>query len=747
MQSSYDVLFNKLKHKFRKKIPSGKIVIREILITSKQNKCEHGEFSSTYCDIHLCTTLPDKAYFKSLERPQRAAYIIVDDKIYYKKENEYTFNYLTQVTPHKMAELRNILNLDPVEMKVNHHLTPQQLRFVENITGHRHFKRLESETEVIDRMKGLIRCVGNIGKDIHLDENYEDHDVDICLPDTNIKISHTIKKGKIKAGCRDNITRISFSEGSFYPSKQQGPISKSKFLDLVNFINDFAKEMPANMHYLFSSIPVVDEKHQVHNLYCYVVCGNEPTIGVYAKATPSADDSLYPCTTNSFATTGGSFSQINEQIDFFLNNYKYPGDIKLIEDLIFYCLHNPDYPSPPKLEESLINHIQRIKDGNCSEDEHNQFLKTTQNSLGIFRDEITLLEKQYLNEAKNFSGDILTFNQTESGYHYGGYLLTKTEGGLPLNINIDMCIEHINGLAQKAFYQRLNLIKKLRSFENAPLLVSHMITSASIDAYDDHIIGRNLTHADALKEVCGVSDAETKSSEIIEKEIPLNNPVFGNPVLILIYRAKELAPLPESLAPYVEEINEFNTTIQCLQHIAVQQPQFADVINAKLAGLIALDICNNNYLWARMPQALQLKLIKSIEIDLCTHISQLPADLMDILTHKLENNLVFVKELQEMVKEYDNQSAISQFFKQFSDAGERIGMSAVKLILDGLLFDKSIILTPEQLSVLTNTESIFGKFFKRYYDLQMDYLFPQALSNVFDKATKATLLSNAILQK
>jgi hypothetical protein len=106
------------------------------------------------------------------------------------------------------------------------------------------------------------------------------------------RFADTIEENKL-----DNITRLSLTEFSLYPRKEQGPLTIPDFNLLTKKIELIAKNCPENLHLLIATVPVKTINNEVQNIALYVQCGMHPVINVFTKVSPHPTDPQYPGTT------------------------------------------------------------------------------------------------------------------------------------------------------------------------------------------------------------------------------------------------------------------------------------------------------------------------------------------------------------------------------------------------------------------------------------------------------------------
>ena len=90
MQSSDRYLLNKVKNILYAKNITGDVKIRDILAVegiADSGISTFGEFLLSNCSFIVAPELPDQKYLAAQPQPNKAAYVLVGEKIYYKKEN------------------------------------------------------------------------------------------------------------------------------------------------------------------------------------------------------------------------------------------------------------------------------------------------------------------------------------------------------------------------------------------------------------------------------------------------------------------------------------------------------------------------------------------------------------------------------------------------------------------------------------------------------------------------------------
>jgi hypothetical protein len=175
----------------------------------------------------------------------------------------------------------------------------------------------ETDAAFAQRIVPHIKKMALFAAQIHLDDNFHPADPKACnsafhyphvdwTPDVGQDSSSTSTQSPpaskdvraMKDDCRNKVTRLSFIEYYFYPSKKCGPLQLSTFIDLMDHIEKIAFSLPDNLHLTLASFPVLDSQNRVSNMVIYVQCGATPTVQTFAKATPSNNEPIYKKTEN-----------------------------------------------------------------------------------------------------------------------------------------------------------------------------------------------------------------------------------------------------------------------------------------------------------------------------------------------------------------------------------------------------------------------------------------------------------------
>ncbi len=452
---------------------------------------------------------------------------------------------------------------------------------------------LETSEQLLDRMVNHIQTQVAVANQWHLEDNFTG-----------------VEEKTLKPGAEHNITRLSFSEFSFYPSKEQGPLSMSEFNSLIGRIETIAAGYHQNLHLLLSSFPVKDPSGSVHNVVLYVQCGTPPTLSSFAKAVPSEIDVVYPETTNPFFSKGSqspkeSVSQAMN-IAWDLNKGKIDNIKRKVSALVSFVSGNLDYPPSQalvdavnalsaKLEvsEELSPDIRRDIDSVMSM--LSAYTEETDQQLMLYRKELV-----QLSHAATLSGGTLAEPEEPLGWNYGGEVRCETAGGKQFTTAIDICLDHSLSIAKKAFQKSAKHYAS-NAQGTIPTAAAHVITSNSVHAYQESIISPTVAHADALPSRVGIDTAKDdpfKKSTPFVSEIENTKQSFGFSSLTRVYPPHQVEQLVGTLLSSITAQNNFNIKVDALRQFYLLRPNKLNAINNELIQLAAKEVlscCNYNH--------------------------------------------------------------------------------------------------------------------------------------------------------
>jgi len=189
-------------------------------------------------------------------------------------------------------------------------------------------------------------------------------------------------------------------------------------------------------------------------------------------------------------------------------------------------------------------------------------------------------------------------NHPEAGsINYGGLVDCETKGGARFITAVDICADHLFGVARKSLEQRLKGAKARGYDEFFPNQVSHVVTSNTIEVVPSNVLSQTVVHADPLYHAVktlnkalpyknipsrfidrlnrdkGLIDKrcypETSIISDSGKTILVNNPQFGPRVEIQIVQEQSLGKLSNTqCAKLFEGYNNKVVREQAKRHVA-----------------------------------------------------------------------------------------------------------------------------------------------------------------------------------
>jgi len=452
----------------------------------------------------------------------------------------------------------------------------------------------EPKKEVIKRITSHIARVAEIAKRQHLNDNF---------PEGN-------NEG-MKPGSENNITRLIFNEFSFYPHETHGPFSEKDFRLIVDNLVKIGKKLPPNMQLMLGSFPVVDKEGNIHNVVCQIQClgkDQEPLVAAFAKAIPSNIDPVYRDKQgrfykNAYITSGSNLNKFEEDVvspalrDLIWGLEKSPLDRtslkESVDEAIKLCRSYPEFPLPSSLL-SLVERLEQLKDKLEKESKDEEVIKM-RDGIEAERDRFVddIRKRQSENEdfaAKYANSPIITMNQRHGGWAYGGNLRCVTQGGIEFISALDICFDHIKGVAKKSY--KRDLEKDRQRLEQArPHVVAHTIVSSRGNPEPDSILGKSYAQADADREVTGVGKLDDYTEErpkpdAPEKTVSITDADFGYAAEVHISQQRMLDRLTGQLGESITEHNKLFVKIEALRLYANQHPNDLEAINKRLIDLI-----------------------------------------------------------------------------------------------------------------------------------------------------------------
>ncbi len=485
---------------------------------------------------------------------------------------------------HDMKELLNIEKNLKSKLDRNTHSTIQ-IRDVMVLQVDKDGLRLSGETNVVseeptkyvlERMTQHIKNMAEIATKHHIADN--------CMMVGD--------KVVMRPEAENNITRLSFSEFSFYPSTEKGPLTKLEFNELMNKLLDYAKILPPNLHLVLSSFPVVDAEGNVHNVASYIQCHGgsaEPTITNFAKAVPSDEDIVYPGTKNPYFTQGyrtNDFTnKLKRQVNKLVKQLEKVEDfqtsvIDLINITLSHCASNPSL-SPGELVSQLEELRGAIKEGALTKEQGAGFAIELTKLEKSFREAVEEKEEKTLVSLKKQVEEMsLASMEWDHGWSYGGNVRCVTQGGVEFTTAVDICFDHTMGVAKRSHLKDIFIgMQSLGKIVDSK--VDHLITSNTIHHYSDNIISSSFAHVDANPVKSGVFDSTTMRKQDPDEVYDVSA-VFGVAACVHVAIPREIGKLRKETAALVDKHNELFIKVEALRIFNSQGQVSPDKINQKL---------------------------------------------------------------------------------------------------------------------------------------------------------------------
>lgn len=338
------------------------------------------------------------------------------------------------------------------------------------------------------------------------------------------------------------ITRLSFSEFSFYPYKERigKGYSEDAFKKIVAEVYEKAKTMPPNLHMLLASFPVINAKNELDNMTIYIECGKDPIIHIVPKAMPSRIDAEYPGTKMTFLGGGSRSETFVKDLDVNLKKFQGIYDrnantakltaaerleaIDALKDLRKFIDSNSDftqYPEYTKLRDNIEKVLNEFKNpvvarytekwrwippGNVRT--YNDWGTSIKKDTEDFSKKVALMSKQHETNTKDkMKKDELMWKKVnEKGVMntYGGNIQCTTQDGTKFTTAIDVCLDHAYGIAKKGHEREVQ--QTLGGTGEILSRLSHVVTSNTIGIEAEHRIGTSVTHVDPYQQLVRAND-------------------------------------------------------------------------------------------------------------------------------------------------------------------------------------------------------------------------------------------------
>ncbi len=468
--------------------------------------------------------------------------------------------------------------------------------------------RYEAEETLIKRMFRQIRQIAREVNFIHLDDNFE------WVGD----------RLKMLPGKENHVTRLSFNEFYFYPYQKHGPLSQHGFDALVQKVDTLAHELPENLHLVLASFPVMDAKHQVHNMVLHVQCGEEAKLYSFAKAIPSKQDIDYKETTSPYLMAGHKVDGLIEQMVRLVD--KIGGQLILSEGY-----SDSDSDSESDLDESeeepvvdkerlerlkkilelcgvdqssaIIASIKRLIFLSLQEPRH---LESCEKEMAMIESELSAVVSKVrkkaakgnislkrIQEGSLYSAKLGASDQPFSGVNFGGFLPCATKGGVEFLTVIDICLDHHYQLAKTMVAHQVK-----QNIFSAPVftphLVSTMLSSASIEVDNTGVLGGSVVHADPRHPEIQVIEAGSANKQLtVESMSVFVNAHFGTTSKMFLYPAMALSSMSGVFGHTISRLNHFGEALKAELMLSHRYPTDAGITQAiediRLRIAIAMD--------------------------------------------------------------------------------------------------------------------------------------------------------------
>ena len=443
----------------------------------------------------------------------------------------------------------------------------------------------ETRDQLLGRMETHIRDQLTLANQTHLADNFTGQD-----------------KTHLKAGAENNITRLSFSEFSFYPKSLEGPLSIEEFDSLIGEVEKIAMGYHKNLHILLSSFPVKDPRGNVHNVICYVQCGSEPKIDVFAKAIPSRDDPQYPETRNPSVLKGSINRHLGPKIwdmtkkikdDFTKQNID-----AIRENVVqvrLMATEDPDFLATPALIDSLDMLSSQLKDPEYRPTQED--IKTVLKELDLYETQISRDSEAYFNRDNlgefvpmgTLSNGTLSAPSPSLGWRYGGQVVCETEGGAQFTTAIDICMDHQYAVAKHVF-SKMAKLNALSAEGLIPTQASQIVTSNTTSLIQKNFLAASIVHADSCHDVAGImKDTRMPSLEAVSETVNQKQ-AFGFSSVTRILPSQPLDLLPGNLAHTIKEQNNFNIKVEARRMFYDQFPGKRDAIKEEFIEFFATEV-------------------------------------------------------------------------------------------------------------------------------------------------------------
>lgn len=423
----------------------------------------------------------------------------------------------------------------------------------------------ESNEHLLSRMMLHFHHVCMRAREVHVQQNFPGFEVDDVSVNTAMPIN-------VNA-----ITRVVFSEFSFYPYQKRGPLTFDELHVFCEKLVEAACEYPVNMHMCISSVPVCDANNDVFNVAVYLQCGSKVRINVFAKAVPDEVDPIYDDTRNACYATFNHpdeyINKINSTADDLVNKLII-GDPKAIriavDGLLDAIGSTPDFllDKRNEIDRNVVNikrSCEKIIDNIANREIYKHFNVRSVcfnliNAVSKFVLKVEKTSKKRYDEFKNWL-KATPMQQASAAYHdhsgrviyRGGLVECVTAGGVDFVTAIDICFDYCFDVAAK-LYQRY-LENCLRDNKVITPYLSYIVTSNTIQLESfKHFCG-TVVHCDAYFSSILHNTTESKSLAPARRE-KLAETAFGSSATMEVYHPYILGESSNELRGRVEYYNK-----------------------------------------------------------------------------------------------------------------------------------------------------------------------------------------------
>lgn len=443
----------------------------------------------------------------------------------------------------------------------------------------RNLAETETEREVIHRMMLHLVELAKFAESVHKQENFITPVTDPSPPE--IKQSLIMDPKKL-----NHITRLTLNEFSLYTNKNRGPLTIKGFKMLLKAIERMAADLPENLQFVISSIPVKtfieeeDEKQAIQqiavlrNMAITVDCGKTPRVRPFAKSFPPPNDPKYPGIEKCYAINTGklikklqsAWETLEKKITEDCKNATVD-DVKKIID-IFEPIHFEGYA-----KEYLLKKLDIIKNLILKNELVSMLPEQRVELAGKVDDTIFNIRKAIgLRSYIPLSAPILGRKGGEEhdpDFIFGGDSISETAGKARFHMAVDLCYDAPLNVAKRMLKKKIDLTRQ----KVEPTLPSQAAYVISANFLRDRpnfndFVSQTATYADARTPDIQTGRIRYKS----RKQHHIREPKFGSHTVIDIYPSRKLSYLNGELATSLKEHNKFMLKLEAMRLYQLNQP-------------------------------------------------------------------------------------------------------------------------------------------------------------------------------